>query len=195
MSALNIQCLQWMAAGDEPAAWPLFIAWLSALWGAWACAAALAWVAWKRRPERGYLATVVAGAILASLLSHAIAAHFDVPRPFVAGWVPAYISHRASAATPSTHATVMFFIAFALLFREGLRRLGGAMLALACIVGWARIYVGVHFPLDILAGITLAAAQAGLLSLAWKQFLPASEAVGSRPGQRRHIASTFAALP
>lgn len=170
MSALNVQWLLWMAAGDEPAAWPLLIAWLAAVWGAWACAAGLAWSAWKQRPERMYFALVAAGALLASLLSHAIAAHFGVQRPFVAGWVPAYISHRASAATPSTHATVMFFIAFALLFRENLRRLGGAMLAMACVVGWARIYVGVHFPLDILAGIALAAPLAGVSTWVWKHW-------------------------
>lgn len=178
MNTLNIQWLQWMAAGDEPSAWPLLIAWLSALWGAWACAAGLAWVAWKRRPDRLYLAVVAAGAILASLLSHAIAAHFNVPRPFVAGWVPAYISHRASAATPSTHATVMFFVAFALMSRATLRRPGSLVLAMALVVGWARIYVGVHFPLDILAGIAIAALQAGLLMLAWKHFRPATPGAG-----------------
>jgi len=189
MHALNIQWLQWIAAGDEPAAWPLLIAWLSAQWGTWVCAAGLAWVAWKRRPDRFFLAVVVAGAVLASLLSHAIAAHFNMPRPFVAGWVPAYISHRASAATPSTHATVMFFIAFALLSRAALRGPGGLMLAMACTVGWARIYVGVHFPFDILAGIAIAAVQAGALMLAWRPYRPAT-AVGPRPP----LASSFGGL-
>lgn len=189
MSALNLQWLHWMAAGDEPAAWPLFIAWLSALWGAWACAAGLAWSAWKRRPERMYFALVAAGAILASLLSHAIAAHFGVQRPFVVGWVPAYISHRASAATPSTHATVMFFIAFALLFRGNLRRPGGAMLAMACVVGWARIFVGVHFPLDILVGIALAAPLAGVSAWIGTHWRPASATVP--PG----LASALGGLP
>lgn len=180
MNALNIQWLQWIAAGDEPAAWPLFIAWLAALWGTWACAAGLAWVVWKRRPDRLYLAIVAVGAVAASILSHAVAAHFDMPRPFVAGWVPAYISHRASAAMPSTHATVMFFIGFALILRAQLRRPGILMLAMACLVGWARIYVGVHFPFDVLAGMAIAAVQAALLMWAWNQYhRPAPAAAAS----------------
>jgi undecaprenyl-diphosphatase len=37
-----------------------------------------------------------------------------------------------------------------------LRTLGLAVFAIALVTGWARIYVGVHFPFDIAAGLALA---------------------------------------
>ncbi len=38
------------------------------------------------------------------------------------------------------------------------------MIASAAITGWARVYVGVHFPLDIAAGLLVAVAVTGVIS-------------------------------
>lgn len=158
MSTLNNVLLLWLAAGDDPNAWALLAGSMFALWGSAACAAVLIWTGWQHPTERTYLASVLLAAGLASLLSHAIAARLHLPRPFVLGIVPAYIAHSASASLPSTHATVMFFLGFAFLLRHELRRAGALMLVLAAVTGWARVYVGVHFPFDILAGVGLAGA-------------------------------------
>ena len=164
-NAVNVSLLQWMAAGDDPNSWALLAGSVFALWGSALCAAAVLWAGWHVRSERPYIAEVVAGAAVASLLSHMIAAWLDVPRPFVAGLVPAYIVHGPSAALPSTHATVMFFIGFAFMLRATLRPVGAVVLVVAALTVWARIYVGVHSPLDILAGVALAAALTGVLAL------------------------------
>ncbi|MFM9427045.1 membrane-associated phospholipid phosphatase [Variovorax sp. GrIS 2.14] len=165
MNATNTALLQWIAAGDDPNSWALLAGSVFALWGSALCAAALLWAGWHARAERPYLAAVVVGAALASLLSHLIAAWLDMPRPFVAGLVPAYIVHGPSAALPSTHATVMFFIGFAFMLRAALRPVGAVVLVLAALTGWARIYVGVHSPIDIAAGMALAASLTGVLAL------------------------------
>ena len=55
--------------------------------------------------------------------------------------------------------------ALAFLLRPRLRALGVPLLALAAATGWARIYVGVHFPLDIIAGLLLAGVIAAALAL------------------------------
>lgn len=162
---VNVSLLQWMAAGDDPNSWVLLAGSFFALWGSALCAAAVLWAGWHARAQRPYLAAVVVGAGLASLLSHEIAALLNMPRPFVVGLVPAYIAHSASAALPSTHATVMFFIGFAFMLRARLRPVGWVVLMLAALTGWARIYVGVHSPIDILAGIALAGVLAGALAL------------------------------
>lgn len=167
MSDLNLTLLHWLAAGNSPEPAPLLFARLFALWGAWACAFVIGWCAWRRRSQTAYLLAMALGAGVASVLSHAIAARLNVPRPFVAGWVPAYISHNSSASLPSTHAAVMSFIAFALLLRADLRKAGAVTFLLACAVGWARIYVGVHYPLDIAAGMALGALLAAVLALIW----------------------------
>lgn len=156
MSALNTILLQWISAGDEPNAWALLIGVAFAQWGSVLCAAAVIWAGWQRPTDRGYLVAVLLVAGLVSLLSHLVAAHLNYSRPFVLGIVPAYIAHRGTASLPSTHASVMFFIGFAFVLRPSLRRMGVFILALAAITGWARVYVGVHFPFDIAAGIGLA---------------------------------------
>lgn len=173
MSGL-LTLLHWLAAGSSPKPLPLLLARLFALWGAWACAFVIGWCAWQRRSQIAYLLTVIFGASVASVLAHAIAARLNVPRPFVAGLVPAYIAHSSSASLPSTHATVMFFIAFALLLRADLRKAGVVAFLLACIVGWARIYVGVHYPLDVVAGMALGALLAAVIALVWRFTRPAS---------------------
>lgn len=165
MNATNTALLQWIAAGDDPNSWALLAGSVFALWGSALCAAAVLWAGWHARAERPYLAAVVVGAALASLLSHLIAAWLNMPRPFVAGLVPAYIVHGPSAALPSTHATVMFFIGFAFMLRAALRPVGAVVLVLAALTGWARIYVGVHSPIDIAAGMALAASLTGVLAL------------------------------
>lgn len=164
-NAVNVSLMQWMAAGDDPNSWALLAGSVFALWGSVLCAAAVLWAGWHARGARPYLAAVVAVAALASLLSHLIAGWLDVPRPFVAGLVPAYIEHGPSAALPSTHATVMFFIGFAFMLRAALRAVGAVVLVLAALTGWARIYVGVHSPIDIAAGMALAGVLTGALAL------------------------------
>ena len=79
-----------------------------------------------------------------------------MPRPFVLGLSPAYIEHGIRGSLPSAHATVMFTVGLVFCLRPALRKIGFAILGVAVLTGWARIYVGVHFPFDVLAGLLLA---------------------------------------
>jgi undecaprenyl-diphosphatase len=167
VNALNLALLQWIAAGNQPTPWVLALGTSLALWGAWLGAGILVVALWRHRPERAYLCTVAAMAGATSLASHAIAMSLNVPRPFIAGLAPAYIEHAGRGSLPSTHAAVMFMVALAFMLRPGLRRLGVPLLALAAATGWARVYVGVHYPLDIAAGLLLGAVIAGVLATAW----------------------------
>ena len=157
-----------MTAGPSPAPGLLSIASAMAEGGAWLCAALMGWAAWRQPRERGYLLAALAMAGVASFLAHWLADGIGLPRPFVLGLAPAHIAHGPSAAMPSTHATVMFFIALALAAHPGLRRWAPAAALLALATGWARVYVGVHFPSDIAAGLVLALAMQGLfMALQW----------------------------
>lgn len=70
-------------------------------------------------------------------------------RPLALGLGHTYFSHAPDASFPSDHATVFAAAGFALL--KGETRLSGRiLLAMGAVVGWARIFLGVHFPLDIL---------------------------------------------
>jgi len=55
----------------------------------------------------------------------------------------------------------MFTVAFMLIADRRLRAIGLAVLAMAVATAWARVYVGVHFPMDVASGALLGACIAG----------------------------------
>ncbi|MFC1846886.1 phosphatase PAP2 family protein [Chloroflexota bacterium] len=65
---------------------------------------------------------------------------------------------------PSNSVTVLFAAAFAIFLVN--RKAGGFMLALAGLHAFSRVYVGIHYPLDVLAGAAMGTAIAFLVTLA-----------------------------
>lgn len=128
-------------------------------------AAAIGWVLWRQAADRGYIFGCALTGILASVLAHQLAAYLDLPRPFTVGLSPNYLQHGLRGALPSAHASAMFTLAFAFMYRSALRSAGVGLLALALITGWARVYVGAHFPSDVLAGVLLALSLASAWAL------------------------------
>jgi membrane-associated phospholipid phosphatase len=105
-----------------------------------------------RRRARWRAATgVVAGAYL---LNSAVKLVVRRRRPRVDG-LPALVSTPTQLSFPSAHATTSF--AGALCYsRLGLAR--GPLYALALALSWSRVYLGVHYPSDVLAGALLGTA-------------------------------------
>lgn len=75
------------------------------------------------------------------------------PRPFVALHIQPFISKLAESGMPSGHMTFLIPIALTVFLFN--RRLGLYCLIAVLLTGVARIAVGVHYPTDILAGITI----------------------------------------
>ncbi|WP_047785440.1 phosphatase PAP2 family protein [Variovorax paradoxus] len=163
MHPLNLTLFDALAAGFSPSPAVLRLASAIALGSSWACAAVLAWAAWRRVAQRPCVLAVLAAGGAASLISQEIAASVGVPRPFMMGLSPAHVPHGLRAGLPSTHASVMFTMAFMLLLRRSMRDVGLVILAAAVATGWARVYVGIHFPFDVAAGALLGAAIAAAL--------------------------------
>jgi undecaprenyl-diphosphatase len=89
------------------------------------------------------------------------------PRPFMIGLGHTFLAHAADSSFPSDHGTVFAAISLTLLLR-GMRRLGAVMLAGGVAVAWARIFLGVHFPLDMLGAACVAAIVHAALAPLWR---------------------------
>lgn len=73
-----------------------------------------------------------------------------------------FLEHTPESSFPSDHATVMFTLAIALMLAS-LRKLGLLILLLGTLVGWARVYLGVHFPFDIAGALLVSLISAWLI--------------------------------
>lgn len=103
------------------------------------------------------LQALAAAFIGRALIVPLIRAFFFRARPFVEGAVTQLVQHDpAESAFPSGHATVMFALAFSLLFSKN-PRFGIIYLISATVSSFSRIIVGVHFPLDIVGGMLVGA--------------------------------------
>jgi undecaprenyl-diphosphatase len=108
------------------------------------------------------LATAAAG--LALLLVMPISNAVDRMRPFVAHpHAKLLISHGRDPGFPSDHATAAFAMAMALWLYD--RTIGAIAFVLAAIVAFARVYVGVHYPSDVVGGALIGMAVALILYL------------------------------
>lgn len=92
------------------------------------------------------------------------------PRPFMVPTGTLLIAHAAESSFPSDHATIMFSVSIMLLTFRDLRRSGSVFFILAFISGLARVYSGLHFPMDIVGSLIVASLSAGML-LALKDYL------------------------
>lgn len=114
-------------------------------------------VALPRLSMRSMAFKAVAVATLALIVNALIALVWDRARPFVAGAGQAWMTHAATGSFPSDHLTAQWVFAGMLLLSPRTRRWGIAVALLGLPMAWARIYLGVHYPGDMLGALTIAA--------------------------------------
>jgi len=121
-----------------------------------------------RRAERDQAILALLAAGLALLANQSLGQIWDRPRPFAAhpAQVHLLLPHVADSSFPSDHAAAAFAIAVVLTAVH--RRPGVVLLIVAGLIGFARIYVGDHYPLDVLVGAAVGVgAGAVLVRFAW----------------------------
>jgi undecaprenyl-diphosphatase len=93
------------------------------------------------------------------------------PRPFMIGLGHTFLAHAPDSSFPSDHATV-FATLCVTLSAQRLTRLALATLAIGSAVAWARIFLGVHFPLDMIGAAGVAVAVHLGMAPVWKRAGP-----------------------
>jgi undecaprenyl-diphosphatase len=88
------------------------------------------------------------------------------PRPFMIGLGHTFLPHTPDSSFPSDHATVFAGIALTLLL-GGARSLGMITMLAGVSVAWARVFLGVHFPLDMFGAAAVACVAYMPIAPAW----------------------------
>ena len=116
----------------------------------WFLPGAQAQRALRQRFCLGVVTSVLAGLLLAALVAHL----YSDNRPFVSrADTTLLISHAADNGFPSEHTTISFAVAGTLIWWR--RWVGLVTIFLASLVGFARVFVGVHWPSDVAAGAAI----------------------------------------
>ncbi|WP_249673626.1 phosphatase PAP2 family protein [Pseudomonas abieticivorans] len=158
MEALNRSLFLLINAGADPAPWSLWLATVLAQWLIYLILPLLAvlWL-WGRRSTREAVLLAALSLLLAlgcNLLIFAVSFH---PRPFMIPLGHNFLPHKAETSFPSDHAVVFFSVGLGLVWGQ-MRRLGAWLVALGVAVGASRVYLGVHFPFDIIGALLVATA-------------------------------------
>jgi len=111
---------------------------------------------------RALLAPV--GMLLAVAANQPIVHAVNEPRPYTKLPNALLLVHRSmDASFPSDHATMAGAVAAGLLLVSW--RLGIAAAAAALLMAFTRVYVGAHYPIDVLAGLAVGAIVATVVTL------------------------------
>ncbi|MET9292146.1 phosphatase PAP2 family protein [Streptomyces sp. NPDC003077] len=142
----------------------------------------IAWWAARKRPDAPVAVAGLVWAPLAAgialLVNIPIRAFVERPRPFKehAG-LEVLIPGKTDFSFVSDHATLTMAVAVGLFIAH--RKIGLVGLGLALLEGFCRVYMGVHYPTDVIGGFALGTAVALLLApLAQAALVPLTEAVG-----------------
>lgn len=103
--------------------------------------------------ERKSLLLAIFSLVISLVIVKIIRLFYFEPRPFITYYLTPLVNNVQNASFPSTHITRMTCIAFAYYFYKS--KYAPLMLIFLIWMGFARIYIGVHYPLDIIGGFVV----------------------------------------
>ncbi len=131
-------------------------------------AAVLVFAARLKRAERKRFFIFAAVVLpMTFVISRIAKLFYEHARPFAAGGFVPLVPHAPDNSFPSDHALLGGSLAAAVYPFN--KPLGIALFALTLLVGAARVAAGVHYPIDIIGGLAIAAASAAVAHLFFRQ--------------------------
>lgn len=107
-----------------------------------------------KREKIRYLFLIGVSVILSRLIiTELIRLIWHRSRPFIDHQVNQLIEHGASGSFPSGHIAFLFTLTTVIYFFN--KKIGWLFFISSFLIGLARIFVGIHYPLDILGGIVV----------------------------------------
>ncbi|WP_145018646.1 phosphatase PAP2 family protein [Geobacter argillaceus] len=123
---------------------------------------------WGSEAKRSLALKACLVAMLGVGINQLIGLAWQHPRPFMIGLGHTWVPHVADSSFPSDHMTVFVGIGISLLF--GGEVLAGILtLVTGMAVAWSRVFLGVHFPLDMMGSIGMASLSYTLISPVWRR--------------------------
>ena len=127
---------------------------------------------WGKEMQRNLALKACLVALVALGMNQIIILLWPHPRPFMVGLGHSFMAHASDSSFPSDHATVFSAIGLTFIFNSVRSVIGWSILAAGVIVAWARIFLGVHFPLDMAGAVVV-------VCLVWAAIQPVWARVGN----------------
>ncbi|MGI9861251.1 undecaprenyl-diphosphatase [Moorella naiadis] len=122
----------------------------------------------KSGEERLLVLKAAATASLALVINLVIGTCYYRPRPFVHNHVKLLIPHAPDSSFPSDHAA----LAWALTWSARSKGLHYGLMVLSLVIMIARVYVGVHYPADVIGGAVVGIVASIIVAYLWPRIVP-----------------------
>jgi undecaprenyl-diphosphatase len=122
------------------------------------------WI-WGEPDKRAGLASTAIAALLAVGANQLAGLLWYEPRPFMIGLGHTLMAHAPENSFPSDHATLILTAGFGLIATRTAPTWGKLVSVSGALVAWARIYLGLHFPIDMVASALMACLFGGIAVL------------------------------
>mgnify|MGYP003625653349 CR=1 FL=1 len=168
IESINLDLFLQINAGTDTPLWLINIATVIAEWLIYLIPVLLIFLwLWGNTPQRNLTLKLCLVALLALGTNQLISLLWQHPRPFVMGIGHSWLNHAPDSSFPSDHVTIFALTSIVLLFEKE-RKWGFTILLLGLLVAWARISLGVHYPLDMIGAVVISLISYVIITPIWR---------------------------